>query len=140
MTAALPKSHLVLANGVKLHYLDWGGAGPALIMLAGWGCNAYIFSEFAPRFIDQFHVLAMTRRGHGDSDHPETGYDLETLTEDLAQFMDALQIDRAVLVGHSLAGVELSHFAVRHPERVLKLVYLDAAFEYGTQDYKAVFA
>ena len=121
-------SSLIGVNGIHLHYLDWGGSGPTLLFLAGMGCNAHIFDRFAPRFIDQFHVLALTRRGHGESDHPETGYDIDTLTEDIRLFLDRLKIDRVILAGHSLAGIEMSHFAALHPERLLKLVYLDAAF------------
>ncbi len=119
-----------------MQYLDWGGNGPALIFLAGMGCNAHIFDHFAPRFLDKFHVLALTRRGHGESDHPETGYDIETLTEDIRCFFDKLEIDRAVLAGHSMAGVEMSHFASIHPDRVLGLVYLDAAFYRNLPEFK----
>ena len=90
------------------------------------GSSAYIFNKFAPRFTDQFRVLALTRRGHGDSDYPETGYDADTLVEDIRQFMDCLQVETASLAGHSLAGVELTHFAATYPERVEKLIYLDA--------------
>jgi pimeloyl-ACP methyl ester carboxylesterase len=113
-------------NGIQLHYLDWGGDGQALIFLTGMGSSAYIFGGFAPLFADKFHVLALTRRGQGDSDYPETGYDADTLTEDIRQFMDALHIEKAILAGHSLAGVELTHFAATHPTRVEKLIYLDA--------------
>lgn len=120
------KSGFVHGNGIRLHYLDWGGNGPALIFLAGMGSSAYIFDQIAPRFTDSFRVLALTRRGHGDSDTPETGYDADTLTEDIRQFMDELHIEKAVLAGHSLAGVELTHFAATYPERVEKLVYLEA--------------
>jgi non-heme chloroperoxidase len=126
MNLSNPKSDFVDVNGIRLHYLDWGGNGPALIFLTGMGCSAYIFNKFAPRFTDQFRVLALTRRGHGDSDTPETGYDADTLTEDIRQFMDRLNIEKAILAGHSLAGVELTHFAATHPTRVEKLIYLDA--------------
>jgi non-heme chloroperoxidase len=126
MNVAKRKSDFVHVNGVRLHYLDWGGRGPALIFLTGMGCSAYIFDGFAPRFTDRFHVLALTRRGQGDSDIPETGYDADTLTEDIRQFMDHLKIEKAILAGHSLAGVELTHFAATYPARVEKLVYLDA--------------
>ncbi len=130
------KSDFVHVNGIKLHYLDWGGDGPALLFLPGLGCNAYIFNRFAPRFTDHFRVLALTRRGHGDSDYPETGYDIDTLTEDIRQFMDCLKIEQAVLVGHSYAGIELSHFAALYPERVLKLVFLDAAYDRSSAECK----
>ncbi len=122
-------SDFVNINGIRLHYLDWGGHGPVLLFLAGMGCSAYIYSKFAPRFTDQFHVVALTRRGHGDSDYPETGYDLDTLTEDVRQFMDALRIDQAILAGHSMANVELCHFSALYPARVMKLVFLDAAYD-----------
>lgn len=126
MTLPGHKSDFVSVNGIRLHYLDWGGKGSTLIFLTGMGSSAYIFSKFAPRFNDRFRVLALTRRGHGDSDHPENGYDPDTLIEDIRQFMDKLEIEQAILAGHSIAGVELTHFAATHPGRVEKLVYLDA--------------
>ena len=126
MNVSNHKSDFVNVNGIRLHYLDWGGTGPTLIFLTGMGCSAYIFDKFAPRFTDQFHVLALTRRGHGDSDYPESGYDADTLTEDIRQFMDRLHVQKAILAGHSLAGVELTHFAATYPDRVKKLIYLDA--------------
>lgn len=126
MNMSNPKSDFVHINGIRLHYLDWGERGPALIFLTGMGSSAYIFNKFAPRFTDAFHVLALTRRGQGDSDYPEAGYDADTLIEDICQFMDQLGIERAILAGHSLAGVELTHFAATFPDRVEKLVYLDA--------------
>jgi pimeloyl-ACP methyl ester carboxylesterase len=97
-----------------------------MIFLSGMGSSAYIFGKFAPRFTDKFRVFGLTRRGHGDSDYPETGYDADTLTEDIRQFMDWLNVDQAILVGHSLAGVELTHFSATHPSRVERLIYLDA--------------
>jgi pimeloyl-ACP methyl ester carboxylesterase len=126
MSVSNLKSNFVHVNGIRLHYLDWGGNGPTLIFLTGMGSSAYIFNKFAPRFTDQFHVLALTRRGQGDSDYPETGYDADTLTEDIRQFLDHLSVEKAILAGHSLAGVELTHFAATHPTRVEKLIYLDA--------------
>jgi pimeloyl-ACP methyl ester carboxylesterase len=123
------KSHFVSVNGINLHYLDWGGCGDLLLFLAGMGCNAHVFDDFAPKFTDSFHVMALTRRGHGESDHPETGYDVDTLTEDIRQFLDVLGIEKVILAGHSMANVELSHFSALYPERVLKLIFLDAAYD-----------
>jgi pimeloyl-ACP methyl ester carboxylesterase len=130
------KSGFANVNGIRLHYLDWGGSGDVILFLAGMGCNAHIFDNLAPRFTDRFHAVALTRRGHGESDHPETGYDIDTLTEDVRQFMEALEIHKAILVGHSMASVELSHFAALHPERILKLVFLDAAYDRSSTSYK----
>src|SRR6266487_812928 len=136
MDSSPHKSGFVSVNGINLHYLDWGGSGDALLFLAGMGCNAHIFDHLAPCFTDKFHVIALTRRGHGESDHPETGYDIDILTEDIRQFMDALGIEKVILAGHSMASIELSHFAALHPKRILKLIYLDAAYDRSSASYK----
>lgn len=121
------RSEFLTVNSVKLHYLDWGGKGQSILFLHGLGDTAHIFDDLAPRFTNQFRVLGLTRRGHGQSEKPDGGYDTATLVEDIRQFLDALTIQRVVLVGHSLGGDELTRFAGQHPDRVLKLVYLDAA-------------
>jgi pimeloyl-ACP methyl ester carboxylesterase len=123
------KSAFITVNGVRLHYLDWGGKGEAMLFLHGMGDTPHIYDVLAPKFTNQFRVLGLTRRGHGQSDKPETGYDTATLVEDIRQFLDALTIQRVVLVGHSMAGDELTRFAGVHPDRVIKLVYLDAAYD-----------
>lgn len=121
------KSSFVTANSIKLQYLDWGGEEKVILFLPGMGDTAHIFDDLAPKLTNQFRVLALTWRGHGQSDKPETGYDTGTLVEDIRQFLDALKIKRVILVGHSVAGDQLTRFAGTHPDRVLKLVYLDAA-------------
>ena len=123
------ETKFLTANRVKFHYLDWGGKGDTLLFLHGLGDTAHIFDDLAPKFVNQFRVLGLTRRGHGQSEKPETGYDTATLVEDIRQFLDALQIERVILVGHSLAGDELTRFAGERPDRVIKLVYLDAAHD-----------
>src|SRR5208282_2226163 len=105
------KVGFITVNGVRLHYLDWGGSGDTLLLLTGMGNSAHIYDDLAPKFTDSFHVLGLTRRGHGQSEKPETGYDTATLVEDIRQFLDAMKIQRVVLVGHSLAGGELTMFA-----------------------------
>src|SRR5215216_4138757 len=67
------KSDFVNVNGVRLHYLDWGGKGKVILFLTGLGNSAHIFDDLAPQFTDQFRVFGMTRRGHGQSDKPEAG-------------------------------------------------------------------
>lgn len=123
------QSSFATANGIKLHYLDWGGKGKVLLFLAGLGNSAHIFDDLAPKFTDRFRVLALTRRGHGQSDKPATGYDIPTLTEDIRQFLDQLNIKRVTLVAHSFGGDEMTRFAITYPDRVDKLIYLDAAYD-----------
>jgi pimeloyl-ACP methyl ester carboxylesterase len=123
------KSDFVTVNGVRLHYLDWGGNGNPLIFLTGMGNSAYIFDQLAPRFTDNFRVLALTRRGQGESDYPNEGYNLDILVDDIYHFINFLNIEKAILAGHSFAGKELTRFAEKYPDRVLGLIYLDAVYD-----------
>ena len=128
---SLHRAGFITVNHVKLNYLDWGGTGNTLLFLHGMGDTAHVYDNFAPEFTNQFHVLGLTRRGHGESEIPETGYDTATLIEDIRQFLDALKIQRVVLAGHSFAGDELTRFAVVHPDRVIRLIYLDSAYDHS---------
>jgi pimeloyl-ACP methyl ester carboxylesterase len=116
------------SNNNKLELLDWGGNGQPILFLAGLGNSAHIFDEFAPRFTDNFQVYGLTRRGFGAS-VPANGYDLKTLTSDILAIMDSMGIQKAILVGHSIAGEELSKFAVLYPQRVNRIIYFDAAYD-----------
>lgn len=117
------------APEVTLEVLDWAGNGPALVMLAGLGNTAHVFDHFAYQFTDQYRVIGITRRGFGASSHPTSGYDLATRAGDIAAVLDHLKIERAILVGHSIAGDELTKFAGLYPSRVQALVYIDAAYD-----------
>jgi pimeloyl-ACP methyl ester carboxylesterase len=116
--------------GVTLEVLDWGGAGEPMVMLTGLGNNAHVFDNFADQFTDSFRVIAITRRGFGASSRPESGYDLATRALDDVKVLDALGLDQVIFVGHSIAGDELSKLGSAYPDRVKKLVYLDA-YDYG---------
>jgi pimeloyl-ACP methyl ester carboxylesterase len=130
-TAGL-RTGFVTVRGVRLQYVDWGGSGEPLIFLtANGGRPERQFDALAPNFVDRFRVLGLTRRGQGESEKPSSGYDTDSLVRDIAGFMDAMQIERANLAGHSIAGAELTHFAVTLPHRVRRLVYLDAANDYA---------
>jgi pimeloyl-ACP methyl ester carboxylesterase len=123
------KSDFVNVDGVRLHYLDWGGSGEVLLLLPGFGDEASVFDGFAQKFTHRFHVIGLTRRGYGESDRPATGYDLATRVEDIRHLLDITKIEKATFIGHSMAGDEITLFASLYPTRVNKLVYLDAAHD-----------
>lgn len=123
------KSAFVTANGIRMNYLDWGGTGDVVILLAGLGNDAHVFDEIAPSFTDKFRVIGLTRRGFGETERPAKGYETAVRVEDIRAFMDSQKITRAHLVGHSLAGDEMTQFAAMYPQRLNKLVYLDAAYD-----------
>jgi pimeloyl-ACP methyl ester carboxylesterase len=117
-----------VAEGVELEVLDFGGHGPALVFLPGLGDTGHVYDTFAPEFVAHHHVHAITRRGFGSSSWPEQGYDTATLGADIVRVLDGLGIAKASLVGHSMAGPELTWVATHHPDRVEKVIYLDTSF------------
>jgi non-heme chloroperoxidase len=121
---------------VRLEVLDWGGSGPAVVLLAGSGGTAHIYDDLAPRLVDRFRVIGITRRGHGASSRAADtmSYLLDGQAADVRTVLDTLGIDRASLVGHSISGAEITRFAARWPERVEKLVYLDSAHDFDGYD------
>jgi non-heme chloroperoxidase len=127
-------------DDVQLEVLDWGGSGPAIVLLAGLGDTSHVFDDFAPMLIPRYRVLGVTRRGHGRSSAPPTGYGFERLAEDVVRVIDATGVKRPVIAGHSIAGEELHVLGARHSAKVAGLIYLDAAFNRadGSEDYDAV--
>lgn len=113
-------------SSVRLEVLDWGGTGPPLVLL---GCylTAHAYDGFAPKLTDRFHVYGITRRGIGASDQPATGYSVQRSVDDLLEALDALTLEKTVVLGTSCAGRVQTVFAAQHPERLLGLVYLDGA-------------
>jgi pimeloyl-ACP methyl ester carboxylesterase len=132
-------SHFVTVNGIRLHYLDWGGTGEPLILLHGLGDTPHCFDDIAPAFLDRHRVLGYARRGHGQSE-AKSPYDADTLTEDLRQFIDHLELGAVHLAGWSLGGRESTRFAELYPARVRTLIYLDAAFDRSDPAWLKAFA
>lgn len=123
-----------VAPGVRLHVLDFGGTGMPLIFLSGIGNNAHVFDDFAQRFTNRHRVIAITRRGFGESSHPAGPYDQPTLAADVRTVLDSLRIEKAVVAGHSIGGYEITHFATTYPDRVAGLIYLDAGSDQVAAD------
>src|SRR5690242_2159364 len=105
-----------------------------MILLAGLGNTAHVFDDLAHQLRANYHVYGITRRGFGKSSVPNGGYAADRLGDDVLAVMDSLHLDKPVLVGHSIAGEELSSIGSRHGERVFALVYLDAADAYAFYD------
>jgi non-heme chloroperoxidase len=127
-----------VAEGVNLEVLDWGGTGRPMVFLAGLGNTAHTFDKFVPKITGKYHVYGITRRGFGASSKPAPtleNYSADRLGDDVLAVLDALKLDHPVLVGHSLAGEELSSIASRHPERVAGLIYLEAGYGYAFYDH-----
>lgn len=122
-------------KNVKLEVLDWGGSGRPLVLLAGLGADAHVFDKFAPKLVEAgYHVYGISRRGFGESTMPSSGYSADQLGDDVLAVIKALKLRRPILVGHSIAGEELSSIGSRQPKKVSGLIYLDAAYAFAYYD------
>ncbi len=131
MTSAIstePKRAAVVVAGRRLSYLDFGGAGRPLLALHGHFGEGRTFTRLARELGDSWRVVALDQRGHGHSDRPadfsRTGY-----VEDAATVLDHLGIDGAVVLGHSLGGVNAFQLAARFPGLVDALIVEDIGAE-----------
>lgn len=117
-------------NGIRLHYLEYGTSGPTLLLMPGLTANAHSFDGLiAAGLAERMRVLALDLRGRGLSDKPDGGYRMSDHAADVLGLMDALDLDRVVLGGHSFGGLLTYHIAASHPDRVESCVVIDAPAE-----------
>src|SRR5215469_45025 len=121
---------------VRLEVLDWGGSGRPVILLAGGGDTAHVFDEFAPKLTTNHRVYGITRRGFGASGYAPLKDPARGLGDDILAVIRALKLNKPVLVGHSIAGEELSSVATLHPNSIAGVVYLEAAYPYAFDNGK----
>ncbi len=125
MAVPTPRS-ITGSSGLDLNLLEWSTEGVPLLLLHGFGNEAHIWDDFAPSVAPYYRTLALDHRGHGASAwDPDGNYGYETLADDVEAVTAALEIDRFVLVGHSLGGRVSTFFAGRHPDRLAGLVLVD---------------
>jgi pimeloyl-ACP methyl ester carboxylesterase len=116
--------HLV-AEGRRLHALDWGGDGRTpLLLLHGFTGHAHAWDTLSIALQPHFHVFALDQRGHGDSD-PAPVYDAVGAFDDLAAVVEQLDLRTFVLIGLSMGGRNGMYFTSRRPDLVQKLVIID---------------
>jgi len=135
-TQVQPQDKTVSANGLNLHYLDWGAVGkPVMVLLHGLRGHAHTWDDVSAAMCQDYHVLALDQRGRGGSDWGKDGdYSSAAYLADLVAFFDALKLDSFMLVGHSMGGRNAMGFTGRNPQRVQKLIVVDIPPKLGPED------
>lgn len=112
-------------DGTQLYFKDWGEGRP-IVFISSWSANADMWQyQMAPMAAAGFRCVAYDRRGHGRSSQPSTGYDYDTLADDLAAVIDDRDLRGATLVGHSMAAGEIVRYLSRHGKgRVARVVLI----------------
>lgn len=119
----------VTSNGVTLAVREWPGAGLPVVAIHGLTANHTCWEPVARALASRHRVIAYDLRGRGDSDKPDTGYDIGTHAADLRGVLDACQVTQACIAGHSLGAAIALRFAVSHPERVARLALVDGGLD-----------
>ncbi len=124
-----PTAHTFGRGAVSLHAWEWPGDPPPTLLLHGIGNYARYWDFFADAVAGRLRLIATDARGHGESGRPAGEYAPQEFVADAVAILDALAIDRAVVVGHSMGGTHAIRLAGSHPERVTRLVVVDAGPE-----------
>ena len=120
------RDELVSVDGIKLHVVQWGAHSVPVVCVHGLTANAFCFQSLADTLAQNHRVIAYDLRGRGDSDKPEQGYSVPIHARDLAHLIDALELERPIVVGHSLGALTALYFAAHYQEKLRKLVLMDA--------------
>ena len=124
-STALPKDKFIQIDNLSFHYLDWGNTDAIpIVLLHGLCANAHYWDFFARNMANEYHLLAVDQRGHGDSDWAGN-YGPRDYVLDLEAFVDSLKLSGFVLIGHSMGGINAIIYAARHPDQVNALVIVD---------------
>lgn len=121
-------NHTINTNNINLHYLHYEGDQPTIILMHGLTANAHAFDGLiAAGLSPAFNIISVDLRGRGESSQPTEGYTMAEHAADILGLMDQLQIDTAILGGHSFGGFLALYIAKFFPQRVSKLILMDAA-------------
>lgn len=118
-------AYIRLDTGITMHFVEAGRQdAPAVVLLHGFPDSWQVWEDVIAALADDYRVLALDQRGHGDTEKPPCCYAPSDFADDVTAFMDALAVDVATVVGHSFGSFVAQNFAIRHPERVERLVLI----------------
>lgn len=127
-------------DGIEIQLAEWEGSGKDVLCVHGITANGRCWDVTASALSPVHRVIAMDLRGRGLSDKPDTGYSLEHHVGDILALLDDLDIERVVLLGHSLGAFIALAFAATHPRRLERLVLVDGAGKLSPEQFDKVFA
>lgn len=128
-----PVDGFIETADVRLHYVDWGGDGPPLLLIHATGFHARLWDPYAEQLADRFRVIALDQRGHGDSGLPRTGFGWQHPPDDVFALIHELEIEGCAAAGHSSGGTAAGVCAARYPGSIARAVLIDPVLPAGAR-------
>jgi len=126
----LPDDHQLIVGAMRFHYLDWGGSGTPILFLHGGGINAHTWDCVAVMLGERHRCIALDQRGHGDSEwSPLVDYRIAAHVGDIEGFIETTGLQRPIVVGQSMGGLNSIAYATRHGDQISAMVIVDVAPE-----------
>ena len=136
--AQSPRDEWVTVDGMSFHYRDWGGSGQPILLLHGLASTSHIWNMVAPLLAEDHAVIALDQRGHGETDKPTHGFDFATVVQDALGIINHIGGPAPVVVGHSWGGSVALELAVRAPESVKGMAWVDGGMIDASARYPTV--
>jgi pimeloyl-ACP methyl ester carboxylesterase len=136
---AEPNMKTVRGDGVDINLAVWKGEGGPILCVHGITANCRCWDNLAAALVPDYHVMAMDLRGRGRSEKPAEGYSLGHHVRDIECLLDDLNIDQAVIMGHSLGAFIGLAFAAQFPQRVERLILVDGGGDLSKEQMDKVF-
>src|SRR5579871_6315446 len=129
---SMPMPFIAAKDGTPLFYKDWGSGKP-VVFLSSWAMSSDLWQyQMTPMVNHGLRCIAYDRRGHGRSAQPGNGYDYDTLADDLAAVLEAVDLHDVMLIGHSMAPGEMVRYLTRHGSgRVSRMVFVAPTTPFG---------
>jgi len=119
----------------KIHYVSEGKGADAIVLVHGWTCNLGHWRDQIPALSKRARVIALDLPGHGRSDKPQIKYDMDLFAAAIDAVMKDANVERAVLVGHSMGTPVIRQFYRKYPQKTLALVIVDGGLRpFGTKE------
>ena len=120
-----PRDQWIRANGLRIHYREWGNDGEPLVLLHGLASTSHIWDLVAPLLAKDFRVITPDQRGHGQTDKPPSGYQFDSVAKDLQSLLNAMKISMPIVIGHSWGCNVALEFAAIYPKIAKGLCLID---------------
>jgi pimeloyl-ACP methyl ester carboxylesterase len=127
-------------DSTRIHYKSYGKGSDALVLVHGWGCNLGHWRDQIPEFSKRARVIALDLPGHGQSDKPQTTYNMDLFAAAIDAVMKDAKVERAVLAGHSMGTPVVRQFYRKYPQKTLAIVIVDGGLRpFGTKEQREQF-